>query len=693
MSQRTQAAAHSFAMHPFFRVPPVRSPFKRTTSVRTPGTVRPLMHHFPHIGMAYNAFHSRSWHRFAALSAAGAMMLTTIGVSAQETHYADVEAGVWYEEAAAALLETQALDESEPRLRPHDLATRAEVLKLLVQAYGEELVYPPQASFGDVSRSAWYFPYVEAAARAGWLKGDRDCYVTGARPCTARPGNNVNRAEMAALLQRAYRLDHLDIAPDFPDVSRGEWYYDPVQTAADHCILEGDGGTGRVRPASFMNRAEMVVMVHRASRGMRYGDDCGQIDGRMVSATAVSSDTVEVSFNVDLDANRMDDEEYYEIEHIDGESVGIADITVENARTVRLELDETLEDDETYRVTVEDLRTDQGRTFDSTRTFAFRADDIEETAEIESVTVRDEHTVRVRFTQDVEGSVADDASRYAVVRTSNDAEIDVDSAVIVDDRTVDLDLDANLVAGVTYRLSVESIRPEGGDADDDFDDSMTFTSSLSSNVTIQSATALSNTRLRLTFSEDVDEATSEEQIRYRISGFDGDVDIDSVGMVDDNVVEIVLDEPLTGQDLYTVTVTNLETSGGATFTTSTPFVYAASNVAFSTTLSGANETPAVSTAATGTGTFTLTSAGLQYDITLRNLSGSAITGAHFHRGDVGVAGPVVEPIVFNTATLRATGTWTDLTAEERSLLLDGDIYVNVHTVARPDGEIRGQVIR
>lgn len=629
----------------------------------------------------------------AAATAAGALVLTSLGsAAAQETHYTDVEAGVWYEAAASALLESGALDENEARLRPNDLATRAEVLKLLVNVYGEELVYPAQASFSDVSRSAWYFPYVEAAARAGWIKGDGDCYGQGAARCTARPNDRVNRAEMATLLQRAFRLSHLRLAPDFSDNPRGEWYYNPIQIAADHCILEGDGGTTRVRPAASMNRAEMVVMFHRASMGLRYGDDCGQVDGRMVSATAVASDTVEVSFNVDLDANRMDDEEYYEIERVDGDAVGIADITVENARTVRLELDDTLENDGTYRVSVTNIRTDLGRTFDSSRTFVFRLDEVDE-AEIESVTVRDENTVRVRFSEDVEGSIADDASRYTVVRTSNNAEIDVDTAVIVDDRTIDLNLDADLVTGVTYRLSVDNIRPEGGDAGDDFDDSMTFSSSIATNVTIQSATVLSNTRLRLTFSQDIDEATAEEQIRYRISGFDGDIDIDSVGMVDDNVVEIVLDEALSSQDLYTVTVTNLETSGGATFTTSTPFVYGTTNVTFTTSLSGASEVPAVSTSATGTGSFTLTSSGLQYDITLRNLSGSTITGAHFHRGDVGVSGPVVEPIVFNTATLRASGTWTDLTAEERSLLLDGDIYVNVHTVGRPDGEIRGQVIR
>jgi hypothetical protein len=651
--------------------------------------------------MAYSAFRSFRWRRLAAAGLGAATVLTATGVSAQETHYTDVEAGVWYEEAAAALLDSGALDAGETRLRPNELATRAEVLKLLVNVYGEDLVSPATPSFTDVSRDAWYYPYVEPAARAGWIKGDRDCYGTGTRPCTARPADRVNRAEMATLLQRAYRLSYLKLAPEFPDNARGQWYHDPIQTAADHCILEGDGVSGTVRPAASMNRAEMVVIFHRASMGMRYGDDCGStMRGDIVSVTPTASDRVMVTFNVDLDANRLGDADRYMLERTsNGSDVDVTDVTVLTARTVELELDGDLSDDASYRVAVDDMRTERGVAFDDSQIFTFREDEIDDGAgisgEIESVTVRDDDTIRVRFDGDVESTFADDRSRYSVERTSNHDMVDVDSVTVVDDRTVDLNLGDALATGVTYRVMVEGIRPEDGDTggDDDFDDSMTFTSSVATDVTIQNVTALSSTRLRVTFSEDVDEARAEDAIRYRLSGFGGDVGIDSVGMTDDNVVEIVLDDPLVGQDLYTLTVTNLLNADDESFTDDIPFVYAPANLSFSTTLNGAKETPPTSSSATGTGTFTLTSSGLQYDITLRGLSGSVITGAHFHHGDIGVAGPVVEPITFNASTLRATGTWTDLTAEERSELLDGDVYVNVHTAAYPDGEIRGQVLR
>jgi hypothetical protein len=142
--------------------------------------------------------------------------------------------------------------------------------------------------------------------------------------------------------------------------------------------------------------------------------------------------------------------------------------------------------------------------------------------------------------------------------------------------------------------------------------------------------------------------------------------------------------------LATVDVQDLLTVGGTTgFSQQMAFVYGTGSVSFRATLNGGKETPPVVSNATGTGTFVLTSNGLQYDITVKNLSGSLITGAHFHMADTGLPGPVVMPITF-TGT-RATGTWTTLTAEQRTALLEGRIYVNVHTAAHPDGEIRGQV--
>ncbi|HEY4770664.1 MAG TPA: CHRD domain-containing protein, partial [Myxococcales bacterium] len=57
---------------------------------------------------------------------------------------------------------------------------------------------------------------------------------------------------------------------------------------------------------------------------------------------------------------------------------------------------------------------------------------------------------------------------------------------------------------------------------------------------------------------------------------------------------------------------------------------------FGAQLSGANETPAISTTASGAGTIALNGTTVNYTVSGTGLSGNA-TGAHIHIGAVGVA--------------------------------------------------------
>jgi len=121
-----------------------------------------------------------------------------------------------------------------------------------------------------------------------------------------------------------------------------------------------------------------------------------------------------------------------------------------------------------------------------------------------------------------------------------------------------------------------------------------------------------------------------------------------------------------------------------------------SGAGFSTVMEGSQEVPPVNTGAKGAGAFTLTPNGLIFNITVNGLSGP-ITGAHFHVASIGAAGPVVKditPNIENGSHIR--GLWNELTmGSDDSLfraLVTGRIYVNVHTSANPNGEIRGQVM-
>jgi hypothetical protein len=106
-------------------------------------------------------------------------------------------------------------------------------------------------------------------------------------------------------------------------------------------------------------------------------------------------------------------------------------------------------------------------------------------------------------------------------------------------------------------------------------------------------------------------------------------------------------------------------------------------------LTGAEETPPVTSSASGTGTITI-AADKSVSGTVKT-TGIEGTVAHIHLGAAGVAGP---PII--TLTKGADGTWSvpagsKLTDEQLASFKAGDLYVNVHSAAHPPGEIRAQL--
>jgi hypothetical protein len=110
----------------------------------------------------------------------------------------------------------------------------------------------------------------------------------------------------------------------------------------------------------------------------------------------------------------------------------------------------------------------------------------------------------------------------------------------------------------------------------------------------------------------------------------------------------------------------------------------------SATLESAQEVPPNDSAGKGTAeiTFDTESKKLDWTIEYSGLTGEA-TAAHFHgpapKGEnAGVAVPIED------TKSGATGTAT-LTDAQAADLTAGRYYVNIHTAAHPDGEIRGQV--
>ncbi len=108
------------------------------------------------------------------------------------------------------------------------------------------------------------------------------------------------------------------------------------------------------------------------------------------------------------------------------------------------------------------------------------------------------------------------------------------------------------------------------------------------------------------------------------------------------------------------------------------------------TLTGAQEVPPVTTAATGKGTVVIDSATREIITAIVTTSGVSASAAHIHEGATGVSGPISVGLTLgpNSATAPVGAT---LTNTQCASLLAGNLYFNVHSAGYPAGEIRGQI--
>jgi hypothetical protein len=114
------------------------------------------------------------------------------------------------------------------------------------------------------------------------------------------------------------------------------------------------------------------------------------------------------------------------------------------------------------------------------------------------------------------------------------------------------------------------------------------------------------------------------------------------------------------------------------------------NVTYKATLSGASESTPNASTATGTATLVFNTTTKIFTLTVTH-SIATPTAGHIHKGAVGVSGPVV--FGFTSPASPVSYTSAALDAAQEADLVGHLYYVNIHTVAFPGGEIRGQLIK
>jgi len=151
---------------------------------------------------------------------------------------------------------------------PNDRLTRAEFIKIALKAAGIE---PPNADdvlkapFRDSPLDAWYTPYLAKAKELELVKGYSDN--------SFKPSKLINRAEAIKILISAFKFDitpkkdevPASQAKNFKDLTPSQWFYNSIDFALRHQLVDGPRGTNGAilkifGPDQPIIRAEMAKL-------------------------------------------------------------------------------------------------------------------------------------------------------------------------------------------------------------------------------------------------------------------------------------------------------------------------------------------------------------------------------------------------------------------------------------------------
>jgi len=140
--------------------------------------------------------------------------------------------------------------------RPGNTASRGQVTKIVVLAFGLPLVTPATPTFSDVAPGDVFDPYIETAAAHHLVNG----YSDG----TFRPYNNVSRGQFAKILVNAAGWTILTPdRPAFADVGPTNPFYSMIETAYAHGVISGYRNF-TFRPFNNVTRAQIAKIIYSA---------------------------------------------------------------------------------------------------------------------------------------------------------------------------------------------------------------------------------------------------------------------------------------------------------------------------------------------------------------------------------------------------------------------------------------------
>ncbi len=138
--------------------------------------------------------------------------------------------------------------------QPNETVTRAQAALMLVKALGLETENRPNPQFQDIKVSHHAYKAIAAVADEGIINGNNGRFM---------PNQALKRGQMAAILDRAFKLTRYEQTRFFRDIDSSYIFYGSIQNLAFNRITTGYAKDQTFRPNDSTTRAQFSVFLAR----------------------------------------------------------------------------------------------------------------------------------------------------------------------------------------------------------------------------------------------------------------------------------------------------------------------------------------------------------------------------------------------------------------------------------------------
>jgi prenyltransferase beta subunit len=147
------------------------------------------------------------------------------------------------------------------QVNPKDYITRAEFTKILVSVLELDIKSDKGTTYKDVALGDWFYPYVNAAHKAGLITGFNNEF---------KPNDKITREQMAAIIVRALSISATKPGTAIKDINAASaWAKADVETIVATGLMLGDNN--QFKPKELVTR-EMAAVVATRTYDYKSGD-------------------------------------------------------------------------------------------------------------------------------------------------------------------------------------------------------------------------------------------------------------------------------------------------------------------------------------------------------------------------------------------------------------------------------------